>query len=544
MPLGWTSAQLAIAGVCVAATAAAPRLASGEPGPASAVAARDSSAAAAPRDVKVGARSAPADAATARLVRRRLERAACPVSLRPTLAFISGSSVKREQVTGDCDWVAWDATLSSAQPACNPTASQTASRADVLGAPIGASFEDNGKLVFLFADTIGATTGNGDENPYYPTWTRVQNTYKWAAGDPVAWSTTGRAEEGLLVNFFMDGNHALAVKPPPQPGGQAVDMGPDDFPTAGINLDGQTYLTCMTGTVSSAQNGGTGADYSADRSVLVQFDESAQTFASGRTVSTVAGGGHFVFMGLHEAQPAQLENPALAFGEPAVVMFGVGTYWKSNIYLSVIPKSEFWSGSDQQGAAATRYFAGLDGQGNPTWSASESAAVPVIQDVDPAKPTIGNFSVIYSPALELWLVAFSGGLNGRATTGLYLTYAPRPWGPWSTPQLMFNDCRDHGLGDFIRYYYKTSSVDFCPGAMAGGPLPAPAGAGPAGPTIGPQSQNDPQTMVGGGFSPQMIERFTEFDGNTLKLFYNMSTWNPYAVVLMESDFAIACAAGS
>ncbi len=36
----------------------------------------------------------------------------------------------------------------------------------------------------------------------------------------------------------------------------------------------------------------------------------------------------------------------------------------------------------------------------------------------------------------------------------------------------------------------------------------------------------------------MIERFTEVDGNTLKIYYTMSTWNPYTVVKMESDFAI------
>jgi hypothetical protein len=36
----------------------------------------------------------------------------------------------------------------------------------------------------------------------------------------------------------------------------------------------------------------------------------------------------------------------------------------------------------------------------------------------------------------------------------------------------------------------------------------------------------------------MIERFTEVQGNTLKIYYTLSTWNPYAVVEMESDFQI------
>src|ERR1019366_3811707 len=37
----------------------------------------------------------------------------------------------------------------------------------------------------------------------------------------------------------------------------------------------------------------------------------------------------------------------------------------------------------------------------------------------------------------------------------------------------------------------------------------------------------------------LVERFTVISGNTLKLFYMMSTWNPYATVMMESDFNIA-----
>lgn len=65
--------------------------------------------------------------------------------------------------------------------------------------------------------------------------------------------------------------------------------------------------------------------------------------------------------------------------------------------------------------------------------------------------------------------------------------------------------------------------------------------GPAGPTIGVQasSGNDPETTNGDPYAAEIIERFVEVQGDTLKLFYTMSTWNPYAVVLMESDIKIA-----
>jgi probable HAF family extracellular repeat protein len=40
------------------------------------------------------------------------------------------------------------------------------------------------------------------------------------------------------------------------------------------------------------------------------------------------------------------------------------------------------------------------------------------------------------------------------------------------------------------------------------------------------------------YGPAMVERFTTISGSTLKIFYLMATWNPYATVMMESDFNI------
>ena len=46
------------------------------------------------------------------------------------------------------------------------------------------------------------------------------------------------------------------------------------------------------------------------------------------------------------------------------------------------------------------------------------------------------------------------------------------------------------------------------------------------------------TTRGGDYSPQMIERFTRVTGDTLMIYYTMSTWNPYTVVKMRSEFKI------
>jgi hypothetical protein len=132
-------------------------------------------------------------------------------------------------------------------------------------------------------------------------------------------------------------------------------------------------------------------------------------------------------------------------------------------------------------------------------------------------PTIGNVSVVYSADLGLWLATFDGGRQGNTTNGIYFSYANNPWGPWTTPQLIFNSIRDGGRGVFIHNPYASPDD------------------GLDGPTIG---SNDPVTTAGGNYAPLLIERFTRVVGNTLKIYYTMSTWNPYTVVKMRSTFTI------
>ena len=100
--------------------------------------------------------------------------------------------------------------------------------------------------------------------------------------------------------------------------------------------------------------------------------------------------------------------------------------------------------------------------GQPTWSLAESSAVPIVTDLDPANPTIGNVSVFYSQPLGLWLMMYDGGRGSFSTEGMYFTYAAKPWGPWSTPQLVFNACRDKGFGNFMFYYYATAKPEQLP----------------------------------------------------------------------------------
>jgi hypothetical protein len=396
-----------------------------------------------------------------------------------TLTWATNSSVKLEQLIGDCDWTSLSyAEFESGLRQCaQPTASKTISNFHIMGNGLGYSFEDQGKLTFLFGDTIS-------EDP---------NTLNYHAADPIAWSTSTNPEAGLILKFFtnQDGT-PLFVKPP------GIPMGPFDVPNSGIRLSNEVYLVCNTGSDTSLTN-----LHANDYSVLVRFDEASQTFATNRILSQVNAGGHFVITALHQ----QGTN---------VLLYGLGAYRATEIYLAVVPASTFESG------AGTHYFAGMT-NGQPMWTTIETQAAPVVVD-NPLSgpgwpndnPTVGNVSVSYAAGLQLWLMTYDGGRQSEDTEGVYFCYAAQPWGPWSQPQLIFNAKRDHGFGVFIH----NSNYD---------------PPGPAGPTIG---SNDPNTTRGGDFAPQMIERFTTISNSTLLLYYTLSTWNPYTVIKMRSAFTI------
>lgn len=382
-----------------------------------------------------------------------------------TLTWNRGSSVKVEQMIGDCDYTAQAATGQ-----CRPTTSRTSTRAKLLGTDLGASFESQGRLLFLFGDSFGP---NED----------------YLASDTMASSTSTDPAQGLFLDVFTktDGTPFFVRVP-------GVRLGGNEVPNAGIHLDSGTFIVCNTGLDRNLPT----PDLNAS-SVLTRFDETARTFTLLRTISTRPSG--------------KFITPSLHSSGSDVLMFGLGAYRASDVYLATTPASSFATGT------GTRYFTGLL-NGQPMWSSSESAAVPVV--AEKGGPGIGNVSVIHSSPLGLWLMTYDGGRQSPSTAGVYFTYAKDPWGPWAEPQLIFNQRRDGATGTFV-HDPSLSPND-----------------GLNGPTIG---GNDPRTTPGGTYAPYMIERFTRVSGSTLSIHYALSTWNPYTIVLMRTDFTIATTAG-
>jgi hypothetical protein len=223
----------------------------------------------------------------------------------PVLTWITNSSVKLEQVIGDVDWA----------NGSNVT-SQTITRFNIVANDLGSSFLNGTNLIVLSGDTRGSNVN-------------------YNATDPLAWSSTTRGEQGLLLNFFNNSTGSNVFINPP-----GISMAGDDTPNAGITISNVVYIVCNTGSITTNDD-----KHADDYSVLVTFNEtninsSGSPFQTNRTISATTNGGHFVYTSLH-----QMGTNILIFGE--------GDYRKSDIYLSSVPVSSFVSG------VGTLYFAGL-----------------------------------------------------------------------------------------------------------------------------------------------------------------------------------------
>ncbi len=305
--------------------------------------------------------------------------------------------------------------------------------------------------------------------------------------DTIATTDARDPELGVRLDFLTVGEgQYLTIQPP------GISMGAFEVPVAGISLKGRMYVVVSTNH---------SPDRTTDRSVLTKFTPPA-AFHPLRTISQLPAG-RFVKMSMH-AEPRPMTG--LPSGGPFVLIWGTGVYRKSDAYLSIVPEAHFETGK------GTRYFTGLDAAGQPTWSEKEADAVPVVKN-----GTMGDLSVTWSKYLGLWLMTYDS--RAPAAIGILFSYSRTPWGPWAEPQTVFNAVRDGALGTFIH-----------------NPRAVPDD-GLAGPVIG-KGQADPAGVHGGAYAPYMVERWTKVRDSELDLYYVLSTWNPYVVVLMKSRLQV------
>jgi len=304
--------------------------------------------------------------------------------------------------------------------------------------------------------------------------------------DTIATTDALDPEQGVRLDFLTVGDRYLTIEPP------GISMGAFEVPVSGISLGGEIYIVVSTNHSK---------DRRTDRSVLAKFLPPS-TFKPLRTISQLPAG-RFIKMSMH-VEPGRITG--LPPGGPYIIIWGTGVYRKSDAYLSIVPVTHFATGQ------GTLYFSGLDADGAPTWSQKESDAKPIALN-----GSMGDLSVTWCKDLGLWLMTYDS--RPPALRGILFSYSRTPWGPWSEPQIIFNAVRDGALGKFI-HDPKAQPDD-----------------GLAGPVIG-KGQKNPTAVHGGAYAPYVVERWLKIQGSELNLYYVLSTWNPYVVVLMKSRLRI------
>ena len=306
-------------------------------------------------------------------------------------------------------------------------------------------------------------------------------------GDSVAWTTDRRPEPGVRLTFVSSGSRFVAPCVS-TPGGGAVSTRFFEVPLDGFSAHGHMYVFRSTDHHRDAGREVMG------RSVLTRAIGADPTDLSHLyDVSDVRRGGRFV----NVSSVVVPDGPAgLPFRGPALLVWGSGRYRASDASLACVPLGAV------EDRGRWRFFCGLDRTRRPTWSDDETDACALFPH-----PEIGELSVTWNAPLGLWLLLYNAG----SPRGINARVARDPWGPWSDPVVVF-DPQWPGTGYGALMHVRH----------------------------GPDGLSDPgrEHEWGGEYGPYVIDRYTRaLPDRRAAVYFTLSTWNPYNVVLMRMVLA-------
>jgi hypothetical protein len=371
--------------------------------------------------------------------------------------IVAARATKIAQLVGDYD-----------RERKQPTANLTATRYKLAGTDLGVPFRHKDRIYLLFGDTVGPPKG-----------------------DAIAYTTDTTPDDGLDLQFIHDASGTY--QPVRVPG---ISQGGFEVPMEGVSIGGRMYIyhTTDSGGALEMNQDGVGAS-KMGRSVVAVSDDDGQTFTYLYDLSTQ----HFINVSVVEVDSAAWLGLPQKQGT-GLVMFGSGAYRRSNVYLAFQPAAEIGT------RASMRYFAGLDGSGQPVWSAEEKEAQALFD-----QPCVGELSVSYNRFIRQWLMLYNCFLP--QWRGINLRTADQPWGPWSDAQLIFHPWDDQGYCHFMHASWRQNKCD---------------------------EVHDPgrENVWAGEYGPYQFEDFAVGDDSTTTIYFTMSTWNPYTVVLMKAQLKL------
>jgi hypothetical protein len=353
------------------------------------------------------------------------------------------------------------------------TLNETGSRFGIYGIDLGVSFLHDGKLYFLFGDT-----NRLKGKPGLPATAMPGEDFNEAATDydAIAYTTSPNAYGGIRLSFNSDFPHL-----------DHVDQMTGEHPIDGISVGEYMYVFFTTDLFPEA--------FLPTRSILARSNDGGINF--GKPIYTLSTD-KFIHVSVQVIDNHVIRGLPDKTGE-GLLIWGTGEHRKSDIYLAYAPLAEITNRS------SFRYFSGIaddekeENHAQPIWTSDESMAKPLF----PAQ-CAAEISVRWNYQLEKWIMLYNCELCN--TRGVIVRLADTPWGPWSAPKIIFDP--EDGYGKFIHEPGKDSLND---------------------PT------RDSHEDRGHEYGPyQMAPYSNGVKGRYTKIYFTMSTWNPYQVMQMSS----------
>ena len=248
-------------------------------------------------------------------------------------------------------------------------------------------------------------------------------------------------------------------------------------------------------------------------------------FADGDNIMTVTGQGAVY---AHPIAPVQIP------GQPAVGRWQwVSGYPQVKVGWS---DNDRWllpihTGSGDDLLVAITYkatgfrYLHLDPNGRPSLVGDEASASPLWND---AHECLGYFSVRYLEPPKKWAALYTCSTD-TVPRGVYLRVADKPWGPWSAPVAVM---KVPGTANPYCWFMHLPPDDApCP-TFAPNPFEDEKRA--------PGKDGVGRRQPGGEYAPFLLpSNYHKYSANgTIRLYFTLSTWNPYQTVLMSTDVGL------
>lgn len=214
----------------------------------------------------------------------------------------------------------------------------------------------------------------------------------------------------------------------------------------------------------------------------------------GRSVMAASKDDGRTFKVVYELSRDKFINVSFVSRDGWLYLYGSGDYRNSSVCLARVKPSDVGVRSSLE------YFSGRAPDDQTRWSSREADAVTLFEH-----NVVGELSVTYLAPLTQYVMLY----NSREPRGIVMRSSPSPTGPWLPAGVLFDPRKDTAAGQFI----------YMPGR-------------PGADAIGDPNRSD---KPGGEYGPFVMERYTTCAGDGCRLFYTMSTWNPYQVMVMQSD---------